>query len=95
MNEYFLFLCVIEDEVCVNSMMSSYMTDSCNCSDSSDIELSDEWGGRKSPKRSRGNRSPKLPRYLQLTNKAKYKWKEGFYGKCKCSISHSWHKSWE
>ncbi|RXN18087.1 tubby-related 4-like protein [Labeo rohita] len=48
------------DEVCVNGMIS-YMTDSCNCSDSSDIELSDEWVGRKSPKLSRGNRSPKLP----------------------------------
>lgn len=39
--------------------MISY-TDSCNCSDSSDIELSDEWVGKKSPKLSRGNRSPKL-----------------------------------
>lgn len=38
--------------------MISY-TDSCNCSDSSDIELSDEWVGKKSPKLSRGNRSPK------------------------------------
>lgn len=37
--------------------MISY-TDSCNCSDSSDIELSDEWVGKKSPKLSRGNRSP-------------------------------------
>uniref|UniRef100_A0A4W5LL45 Tubby-related protein 4 n=1 Tax=Hucho hucho TaxID=62062 RepID=A0A4W5LL45_9TELE len=46
------------DEVCVNAMIS-YMTDSCNCSDSSDIELSDEWVGKKSPKLSRGNRSPK------------------------------------
>lgn len=42
--------------------MLSFMTDSCNCSDSSDIELSDEWVERKSPKLSRGNRSPKLPR---------------------------------
>lgn len=41
--------------------MISY-TDSCNCSDSSDIELSDEWVGKKSPKLSRGNRSPK--RYM-------------------------------
>uniref|UniRef100_A0A4W5P7B8 Uncharacterized protein n=1 Tax=Hucho hucho TaxID=62062 RepID=A0A4W5P7B8_9TELE len=49
------------DEVCVNAMIS-YMTDSCNCSDSSDIELSDEWVGKKSPKLSRGNRSPKLSR---------------------------------
>lgn len=38
--------------------MISY-TDSCNCSDSSDIELSDEWVGKKSPKLSRGNRSTK------------------------------------
>uniref|UniRef100_A0A8C7U896 Tubby-related protein 4 n=1 Tax=Oncorhynchus mykiss TaxID=8022 RepID=A0A8C7U896_ONCMY len=49
------------DEVCVNAMIS-YMTDSCNCSDSSDIELSDEWVGKKSPKLSRGNRSPKHSR---------------------------------
>ena len=46
--------------------MISYMTDSCNCSDSSDIELSDEWVGKKSPKLSRGNRSPKHSRYLLL-----------------------------
>ncbi|XP_073339207.1 tubby-related protein 4 [Pagrus major] len=46
------------EEVCVNPMIS--YTDSCNCSDSSDIELSDEWVGKKSPKLSRGNRSPKL-----------------------------------
>lgn len=39
--------------------MISY-TDSCNCSDSSDIELSDEWVGKKSPKLSRGNRSHKF-----------------------------------
>lgn len=38
--------------------MISY-SDSCNCSDSSDIDLSDEWVGKKSPKLSRGNRSPK------------------------------------
>lgn len=43
------------EEVCVNPMIS--YTDSCNCSDSSDIELSDEWVGKKSPKLSRGNRS--------------------------------------
>lgn len=36
--------------------MISY-TDSCNCSDSSDIELNDEWVGKKSPKLSRGSRS--------------------------------------
>lgn len=39
----------------MNPMLS--YTDSCNCSDSSDIELSDEWGGKKSPKLSRGHRS--------------------------------------
>lgn len=37
--------------------MISY-TDSCNCSDSSDIDLSDEWVAKSSPKLSRGNRSP-------------------------------------
>ncbi|KAI7804946.1 putative tubby-related protein 4-like, partial [Triplophysa rosa] len=57
------------DEVCVNGMIS-YMTDSCNCSDSSDIELSDEWVGRKSPKLSRGNRSPKLPRISMESRKS-------------------------
>ncbi|TNN44029.1 Tubby-related protein 4 [Liparis tanakae] len=46
------------DEVCVNPMIS--YTDSCNCSDSSDIELSDEWVGKKSPKLSRGNRSTRM-----------------------------------
>lgn len=46
------------EEVCVNPMIS--YTDSCNCSDSSDIELSDEWVGKKSPKLSRGNRSNML-----------------------------------
>ncbi|TDG99102.1 hypothetical protein EPR50_G00207370 [Perca flavescens] len=58
------------EEVCVNPMIS--YTDSCNCSDSSDIELSDEWVGKKSPKFSRGNRmnmesrkSPKLSRTNQ------------------------------
>uniref|UniRef100_W5JYU5 Tubby-related protein 4 n=1 Tax=Astyanax mexicanus TaxID=7994 RepID=W5JYU5_ASTMX len=57
------------DDVCVNGMIS-YMTDSCNCSDSSDIELSDEWVGRKSPKLSRGNRSPKLPRINMESRKS-------------------------
>ncbi|TSO25168.1 Tubby-related protein 4 [Bagarius yarrelli] len=57
------------DEVCVNGMLS-YMTDSCNCSDSSDIELSDEWIERKSPKLSRGNRSPKLPRINMESRKS-------------------------
>ncbi|XP_056150881.1 tubby-related protein 4a [Lampris incognitus] len=49
------------DEVYGNSLISS-MIDSCNCSDSSDIELSDDWVGKKSPKISRGSKSPKLPR---------------------------------
>ncbi|XP_034051505.1 tubby-related protein 4-like isoform X2 [Thalassophryne amazonica] len=58
------------EEVCVNPMIS--YTDSCNCSDSSDIELSDEWVSKKSPKLSRGNRmniegrkSPRLSRANQ------------------------------
>ncbi|XP_077395308.1 tubby-related protein 4 [Festucalex cinctus] len=58
------------EEVCVNPMIS--YADSCNCSDSSDVELSDEWVGKKSPKFSRGNRmtleprkSPKLSRAHQ------------------------------
>ncbi|XP_037551162.1 tubby-related protein 4 [Nematolebias whitei] len=58
------------EEVCVNPMIS--YADSCNCSDSSDIDLSDEWVGKKSPKLSRGNRlnmesrkSPKLSRSNQ------------------------------
>ncbi|MEQ2246930.1 hypothetical protein ILYODFUR_004159 [Ilyodon furcidens] len=58
------------EEVCVNPMIS--YTDSCNCSDSSDIDLSDEWVGKKSPKLSRANRlnmdsrkSPKLSRANQ------------------------------
>uniref|UniRef100_A0A087YJK1 Tubby-related protein 4 n=1 Tax=Poecilia formosa TaxID=48698 RepID=A0A087YJK1_POEFO len=45
------------EDVCVNPMIS--YTDSCNCSDSSDIDLSDEWVGKKSPKLSRGNRLPR------------------------------------
>uniref|UniRef100_A0A8C5CD73 TUB like protein 4a n=1 Tax=Gadus morhua TaxID=8049 RepID=A0A8C5CD73_GADMO len=49
------------DEVYSNTLISS-MIDSCNCSDSSDIELSDDWVGKKSPKISRGSKSPKLPR---------------------------------
>ncbi|KAI4785358.1 hypothetical protein KUCAC02_037813, partial [Chaenocephalus aceratus] len=58
------------EEVCVNPMIS--YADSCNCSDSSDIELSDEWVGKKSPKISRGHRmnlesrkSPKMSRSNQ------------------------------
>nr|CAI12015.1 novel protein similar to vertebrate tubby like protein 4 (TULP4) [Danio rerio] len=49
------------DEVYGNSFIPS-MIDSCNCSDSSDIELNDDWVGKKSPKISRGSKSPKLPR---------------------------------
>ncbi|XP_030638373.1 tubby-related protein 4a [Chanos chanos] len=49
------------DEVYGSSLISG-MIDSCNCSDSSDIELSDDWVGKKSPKISRGSKSPKLPR---------------------------------
>ncbi|KAK0147632.1 Tubby-related protein 4 [Merluccius polli] len=49
------------DEVYGNTLISS-MIDSCNCSDSSDIELSDDWVGKKSPKISRGSKSPKLSR---------------------------------
>ncbi|XP_039874476.1 tubby-related protein 4a [Simochromis diagramma] len=51
------------DEIYSNSLISA-MIDSCNCSDSSDIELSDDWVGKKSPKISRGSKSPKLPRDL-------------------------------
>ncbi|XP_056436618.1 tubby-related protein 4a isoform X1 [Gadus chalcogrammus] len=51
------------NEVYSNTLISS-MIDSCNCSDSSDIELSDDWVGKKSPKISRGSKSPKLPRDL-------------------------------
>uniref|UniRef100_A0A671M058 Tubby-related protein 4-like n=1 Tax=Sinocyclocheilus anshuiensis TaxID=1608454 RepID=A0A671M058_9TELE len=49
------------DEVYGNSFIPSVI-DSCNCSDSSDIELNDDWVGKKSPKISRGSKSPKLPR---------------------------------
>ncbi|TNN46544.1 Tubby-related protein 4 [Liparis tanakae] len=49
------------DEMYGNNLISA-MIDSCNCSDSSDIELSDDWVGKKSPKISRGSKSPKLPR---------------------------------
>lgn len=56
------FSCFLpSDEIYGNSLISS-MIDSCNCSDSSDIELSDDWVGKKSPKISRGSKSPKLPR---------------------------------
>uniref|UniRef100_A0A8C4ZUF7 TUB like protein 4b n=1 Tax=Gadus morhua TaxID=8049 RepID=A0A8C4ZUF7_GADMO len=56
------------EEVCVNPMIS--YTDSCNGSDSSDIELTDEWVGKKSPKLSRGNRSPKLFRMNMESRKS-------------------------
>ncbi|XP_074044036.1 tubby-related protein 4 isoform X2 [Macrotis lagotis] len=49
------------DEMYGNSWIST-MLDSCNCSDSSDIELSDDWAAKKSPKISRASKSPKLPR---------------------------------
>lgn len=49
------------DELYGNSLISA-VTDSCNCSDSSDIELSDDWAAKKSPKISRASKSPKLPR---------------------------------
>ncbi|KAJ7342141.1 hypothetical protein JRQ81_009112, partial [Phrynocephalus forsythii] len=49
------------DEIYGNSLISTVI-DSCNCSDSSDIELSDDWGAKKSPKITRASKSPKLPR---------------------------------
>uniref|UniRef100_A0A8C6BDE0 Tubby-related protein 4 n=1 Tax=Monodon monoceros TaxID=40151 RepID=A0A8C6BDE0_MONMO len=49
------------DEIYGNGLIST-MIDSCNCSDSSDIELSDDWAAKKSPKISRASKSPKLPR---------------------------------
>lgn len=49
------------DEIYGNSLIST-MIDSCNCSDSSDIELSDDWAAKKSPKISQASKSPKLPR---------------------------------
>uniref|UniRef100_A0A8C0UWM1 Tubby-related protein 4 n=1 Tax=Cyanistes caeruleus TaxID=156563 RepID=A0A8C0UWM1_CYACU len=49
------------DEIYGNSLISTVI-DSCNCSDSSDIELSDDWAAKKSPKISRASKSPKLPR---------------------------------
>ncbi|XP_062042973.1 tubby-related protein 4 [Lepus europaeus] len=49
------------DEIYGNSLVSTVI-DSCNCSDSSDIELSDDWAAKKSPKISRASKSPKLPR---------------------------------
>lgn len=57
----FLIIPFFSDEIYGNSLISA-MIDSCNCSDSSDIELSDDWVGKKSPKISRGSKSPKLPR---------------------------------
>ncbi|KAF6116796.1 TUB like protein 4 [Phyllostomus discolor] len=49
------------DDLYGNSLMST-VVDSCNCSDSSDIELSDDWAAKKSPKISQASKSPKLPR---------------------------------
>ncbi|XP_067900829.1 tubby-related protein 4a isoform X3 [Heterodontus francisci] len=49
------------DETYGNNLISTVI-DSYNCSDSSDIELSDDWVGKKSPKISRASKSPKLPR---------------------------------
>ncbi|XP_036079160.1 tubby-related protein 4 isoform X2 [Rousettus aegyptiacus] len=49
------------DEIYGNSLISAVI-DSCNCSDSSDIDLSDDWAAKKSPKISRASKSPKLPR---------------------------------
>ncbi|XP_016056182.1 PREDICTED: tubby-related protein 4 isoform X2 [Miniopterus natalensis] len=49
------------DEIYGNSLISTVI-DSCNCSDSSDIELSDDWAAKKSPKISQASKSPKLPR---------------------------------
>ncbi|XP_072265467.1 tubby-related protein 4 [Pyxicephalus adspersus] len=49
------------DEIYGNGLISAVI-DSCNCSDSSDIELSDDWAAKKSPKVSRASKSPKLPR---------------------------------
>uniref|UniRef100_A0A7N5JBU7 TUB like protein 4 n=1 Tax=Ailuropoda melanoleuca TaxID=9646 RepID=A0A7N5JBU7_AILME len=52
---------LLPDEIYGNSLISA-MLDSCNCSDSSDVELSDDWAAKKSPKISRASKSPKLPR---------------------------------
>lgn len=52
---------VLTDEIYGNSLISTVI-DSCNCSDSSDIELSDDWAAKKSPKITRASKSPKLPR---------------------------------
>ncbi|XP_040206882.1 tubby-related protein 4 [Rana temporaria] len=49
------------DEIYGNGLISAVI-DSCNCSDSSDIELSDDWAAKKSPKVTRASKSPKLPR---------------------------------
>ncbi|XP_015447349.1 tubby-related protein 4 [Pteropus alecto] len=49
------------DEIYGNSLISTVI-DSCNCSDSSDIELSDDWAAKKSPKIPRASKSPRLPR---------------------------------
>ncbi|XP_006882821.1 PREDICTED: tubby-related protein 4 isoform X1 [Elephantulus edwardii] len=49
------------DESYGNSVFPAVI-DSCNCSDSSDIELSDDWASRRSPRIARTSKSPKLPR---------------------------------
>ncbi|KAM9317054.1 LOW QUALITY PROTEIN: tubby-related protein 4 [Gastrophryne carolinensis] len=49
------------DEIYGNGLITTVI-DSCNCSDSSDIELSDDWAAKKSPKITRASKSPKLPR---------------------------------
>ncbi|XP_018422695.1 PREDICTED: tubby-related protein 4 isoform X2 [Nanorana parkeri] len=49
------------DEIYGNGLITAVI-DSCNCSDSSDIELSDDWAAKKSPKVTRASKSPKLPR---------------------------------
>uniref|UniRef100_A0AAR2LC04 Tubby C-terminal domain-containing protein n=1 Tax=Pygocentrus nattereri TaxID=42514 RepID=A0AAR2LC04_PYGNA len=57
------------DELYGNTLIST-VVDSCNCSDSSDIELVDDWVGKRSPKMSRGSKSPRLPRVNIDTRKS-------------------------
>ncbi|KAI4878039.1 hypothetical protein NFI96_000412 [Prochilodus magdalenae] len=57
------------DELYGNTLIST-VVDSCNCSDSSDNELCDDWVGKRSPKMSRGSKSPKLPRINIDTRKS-------------------------
>ncbi|XP_004701989.1 tubby-related protein 4 [Echinops telfairi] len=51
-----------KSEEMYGSSLTSAVGDSCNCSDSSDVELSDDWAARKSPRIPRASKSPKLPR---------------------------------